>query len=299
MAQPYEILTPAGLRARYVTLTDRLIRAIEGHEGWRPQELLFLDKSGRPVAWLLRQLWPVLAREPGTRFGDAVVPPLPPTRMVNIDREQWWDLTGASEVGAVDVTGVPDEAIDSLRAVFATRPPRPGEPVADVPAWLDGRRVLVVDEVANTGDTLRIAKGLLARAFPTADLRTHHWMSPGSTRDRGGLARTADVPVWYRADTWAGRLVGNRLDPGNPPHSWRNRAGALFLSTAPRSPDLRGRRLRAEVAWLAADVAAGRLLAAPSPARDAEDWLDRVRGLYGHTDPRQFTQARLADAHAP
>ena len=68
----YEILTPASLRADYVTLTDKIIHAVEGRPG---VHLFFLDKSARPVAWLMRALWPVLARQPGTagRLGSGVV----------------------------------------------------------------------------------------------------------------------------------------------------------------------------------------------------------------------------------
>ena len=205
----YSILEPASLRSRYATLTDALIYRLEGHDGWIPDYVVCLDKSGRPVAWLARALWPILARTPGTDFTQARVPPMPQFRFVNIDREQWWSYTGGSEFGVIDVSKVPEQAIAALRRVFL--------PQADsVAAWLDGRRVLIVDEVKNTGDTLQIARGLFARAFPTADVRTTHWMDPGSTRDRSGMRRTSEVPVWYRADIWQGRLVGNRLDPDNP-----------------------------------------------------------------------------------
>ena len=115
-------------------------------------------------------------------------------------------------------------------------------------------------------------------------------MDPGSFLDPSGLRRTSEVPVWYRADTWQGRLVGNRLDPDNPADTPRNREAALFLSTRPRVPDDRGRRLRREVAQLAADVARGQLLARPCAERD--DWDRRVEVLYGFTDPREFTAAR-------
>lgn len=280
----YSILEPVALRSRYVTLTDVLIHRLEGHDGWTPDYVVCLDKSGRPVAWLVRALWPVLARTPGTDFDDRRIPQMPKFRFVNIDREQWWGHTGGSEFGVIDVSKVPGSAITALRRVFL--------PHADSStAWLDGQRVLVVDEVKNTGDTLQIARGLFGRAFPTADVRTAHWMDPGRTRDRSGLRRTSEVPVWYRADTWQGRLVGNRLDPDNPRSTTRNREASLFLSTRPRVPDDRGRRLRQEVAQLAADVAAGTLLARPCAERD--DWDRRVEVLYGFTDPRSFTNTRL------
>lgn len=279
----YRILEPVSLRSRYVTLTDALIHRLEGHDGWVPDYVVCLDKSGRPVAWLVRELWPVLARTPGSDFAHGQIPTLPQFRFVNIDREQWWGYTGGTEFGLIDVSKVPDEAIATLRRVFL--------PHADSPtAWLDGQQVLIVDEVKNTGDTLQIACGLFMRAFPTADVRIAHWMDPGSTRDRSGMRRTSEVPVWYRADIWQGRLVGNRLDPNNPRTTDRNCEGCLFLSTRPSTPDERGRRLRKEVSQLAADVAAGRLLARPSTDRD--DWDRRVELLYGFTDPRAFTDAR-------
>ena len=72
----------------------------------------------------------------------------------------------------------------------------------------------------------------------------------------------------------------------------RNVEASLFLSTRPVVPDQRGRRLRLEAAQLAADVAAGRLLARPCSGRDNDDWDRRIEVLYGFTDPRAFTSAR-------
>jgi hypothetical protein len=84
--------------------------------------------------------------------------------------------------------------------------------------------------------------------------------------------------------------VGNRLDPGNPPVTWRCSRGALLQSSRPRVPDLRGRLLKRQIQALAHDVAGGRLLAAPAIVW--EDWLDRVRILYGYDDAAEFTAAR-------
>ena len=56
----YTVLTAEALRAWYVTLTDRLIFGMEGHDGWVPDEVLYLDKSGRPQHPCRRrgaQLW--------------------------------------------------------------------------------------------------------------------------------------------------------------------------------------------------------------------------------------------------
>ena len=50
----YRVLDTVALRADYVHLTDKLIHLIcrEIATTGRPVELVFLDKSGRPVAWL-------------------------------------------------------------------------------------------------------------------------------------------------------------------------------------------------------------------------------------------------------
>lgn len=288
----YNILTPASMRSNYATLTDSLIWTLEGSAGWWPDEVVFLDKSARPVAWLVKALWPILARVPGTRYAADQVPALPGLRMVNIDREQWWDQTGASETGVIDVGRLPAAVIVSLRSVFLLREPPRGADVFSLPTSMDGRKVLIVDEVSVSGDTLRIALGLLARAFPTADLRACHWMTPSMVRDSSGTRVPTDLPIWYRADTPAGRLVGNRLDPDNPPTTWRGVAGGLFLSTRPRIPDARGIRLRSEIKQLAADVRAGRLLARPAAQRPRDQWIDRIANLYGYTNLRAFTAAR-------
>lgn len=295
-APPYAILTPISLRSAYVTLTDALIVRMEElltHPDGRTLRVLYLDKSGRPVAWLVRALWPVLARVPGTAFSEHVVPPPPSAHFANIDREQWWDLTGASETGMVDVDRVPLAVVAGLRAAFAVRRTT-REEVWATPTFLDGSRILVVDEVSNTGDTLRIAGGLVARAFPDAVVTTAHWMTPGVVVDsRSGQRRTATVPVWYRSDTTGGRLIGNRYAPSRGV-GWRGAVGADFLSTVPVEPDLRGRLLRSEIERVSDDVARGRLLVRPAVAR--EDAVERIRELSGYQDPREFTLRRLEQA---
>lgn len=294
MPDEFAILTPASMRSQYVTLTDKLIHRIESHDDVEKLHLLFLDKSARPVAWFVRALWPILARVPGTEFSAGCVPPIPRMSFANIDREQWWSQTGASEVSNVDVSRVPLAELASFRGAFLRSRPNSKADVWEMPAWLDGRSVLVVDEVSVTGDTLRIAEGLTCAAFPTAMVSSTHWMTPGSKRDGSGLARVADVPVWYRSDSVEGRLVGNRLASERKGAHWRGSVGALFMSTVPPVADAKGVRLRREVAQVAQDVADGSLLAAPSSSRDIDEIIDRIESLYGYSDPRMFTDARLA-----
>lgn len=49
----------------YLDLTDAMIQRFGGYKGEQPDfvpdEVLFLDKSARPVAWLVDSLWEVMA----------------------------------------------------------------------------------------------------------------------------------------------------------------------------------------------------------------------------------------------
>lgn len=116
--------------------------------------------------------------------------------------------------------------------------------------------------------------------------------TPSCEASRDGITELrlpSDLPSGeHRASTWPAS-TGN-TKPANPRTRARNHAASLFLSTRPVVPDERGRRLRKEVAELAADVAAGRLLA--RPCIDREDWARRVDLLYGHSDARLFSAAR-------
>lgn len=294
----WKILESAARRSRYVTITDRLIHRLERVPDPGRSHILYLDKSGRPVAWLVRALWPLLARTPGTSYSGGHVPPMPTMSFANIDREQWWDVTGASETGMIDVGRVPVEQVAQLRMAYLRRRPDRLDPARswELPTWLDGRTILVVDEVRASGDTLTIAEGLVRRAFPQCDVQSVHWMAPPVQRDRrSGVAQQIENPVWYSSDIVEGRLVGNRMAPGRG-SNWRGRIAPLFLSTVPYQQDTRGLQLRREVGRLARDVAERRILVAPAPTRDLDDAVERIRAIYGYTDLQRFTADRLAQS---
>ena len=156
----------------------------------------------------------------------------------------------------------------------------------------------VLDEVSNTDDTLQIATGLFQRAFPTADVRGCHWMTLGPVAERSGLRRTAEVPVWYRPDTWECRLVGNRVESAARPVTERSKAGGLFLWTRPPAPVRPVVQLRWEARQVVVGVSAGRLLARPAASRGIEVGEDRVQPQYGYTDLRALTGVRIEHAGA-
>jgi hypothetical protein len=199
----------------------------------------------------------------------------------------------------IDVELIPTEMVTGLRAAYLRRRPSSMGGVWDEPAFLDGRDIMVVDEVRSSGDTLTIATGLVRRAFPTATVDGAHWMISSTVSVPGQPKRIAATPVWYRNDTWRGRLVGNRADPAHRGHHWRGDLGTLFLSTVPPEPDEAGITLRAEVAALADDHARGRLLARPAPTRADDDHDERIRVLSGRADLAAFTKDRTAQATRP
>lgn len=249
------------LRMQYLSLTDQLIHAItagttmrgvdgERIEGALPTDVVFLDKSARPVAWQVREAWSLLARE---RPGAA---PLPRPRMhfLNIDRNQWLTTVDPSGSGLLRVEHVAPEVLWSLRSVFVEPRFKRGElseTVLSMPALLDAARVLVVDEVYSTGRTTAIASSLLLRAFPTALVGEAHWMG-GTVFVRGAIGN-ADLPVWYRQDTELGRGVGDRLADligSRPTANPTQLRGRWFLSSRLPHPDARGLQLRRELQQL-------------------------------------------------
>ncbi len=302
-ADPTSIIAPTAMRAHYVSLTDRLIHRLEEVAAPERLHLLFLDKSGRPVAWLVRALWSTLARVPGTACSDRRIPPMPTMSFANIDREQWWDVTGGSETGWIDVSRVPVEQVMQLRLAYLRSEPAPmlnPQDALEQPTWLDGKHIVVIDEVRASGDTLTIAGGLVQRAFPTNLVETAHWMAPEVRRGReSGVAQQIHNPVWYRSDTPAGRLVGDRQAPDHRGRHWRGRSAPLFLSTVPRERDRMGLRLRSEISAIGRAVAAGQLLSAPAATRDVDDAAERIETLYGYTDLRLFTQHRIEQGATP
>src|SRR4051812_9696807 len=98
----YRILDTPELRVKYLHLTDEMINKI-AQQG--TEAAVFLDKSARPVAWLMHNLWDQLA----PRNDDGTIPPEPEIKFMNIDREQWGAVLGRSESGVIDISRVPAE----------------------------------------------------------------------------------------------------------------------------------------------------------------------------------------------
>ncbi len=276
------------LHTEYVRLTDELVhKIVDGVDGTssksgettreRVDYVVWLDKSARPVAWLTRDLWPLLAAD-----SEGNVPKQPESRFVNIDREQWTSSIDPQGLGASDVAKIDKSIIRSLRSIFLTNPKdREGgltEEIDRAPTQFDGKKVLIVDEVFASGKTLDYAVGFFNRAFPQSIIAGAHWMG-GVIAKNGGVGN-ADLPVWYSSKTTMGRGIGNRnIDSSLKSGNKTQQLGAYFLSTALGEHDPLSTRLRGELHQLAEDTKAGKVFIEPSIQRDEVDYDERALRL--------------------
>lgn len=290
------------LQSEYVQLTDELIRQMT--EGVRvldpqtgetvtakPDYVIWLDKSARPVAWLTQELWPHVA----SSSDEAQTPDMPKFRFVNIDRQQWVNDFDPNGTGYMDIDHIKNSVIQSLRSIFISPQHKAnglGDEIDNAESELDGKTILIVDEVRSTGRTLDIAQKFFTRAFPTARITTTYWMrgmTTVGTRRAGSGEANADLPVWYKEDDMSGRGVGNRNDRESAlSPSSTQRLGNMFLSaalkfidpeTGKRIMDPVSRQLRQELRWLVEDLAAGKVLYTPSDQRDIDDYERRAVGF--------------------
>lgn len=76
---------------------------------------------------------------------------------------------------------------------------------------LDGKKILVVDEVSRTGSTLDIAKHLVRLAFPdAAEIDGTYFWHPGEAPLKMGSENVlTSLPVWYDPNTLEGRGIGS------------------------------------------------------------------------------------------
>jgi hypothetical protein len=278
------------LQTEYVRLTDGLVhKMVDGVDVTDPETgettkekvdyVVWLDKSARPVSWLTRELWPLLA---SNEAGN--VPTMPESRFVNIDRNQWTSSIDPQGHGKSDVQNIDQSIIRSLRSIFLANPKdrETGltEAIDMAPTQFDGKTVLIVDEVLSSGRTLDYARSFFQRAFPDAKVAGTHWMGGLVTRGKGLAVGNADLPVWYSDTTEMGRGIGNRnVDLSLQSTNQAQRLGAYFLSTALQEPDSLSSILRRELHQLAEDTRTGKVFVEPSLQRNEADYDERALRL--------------------
>jgi hypothetical protein len=278
----YEILNSPEMRAEYITYTDGLISRLAESE---TDVAIFLDKSARPVAWLVKEFWNTMA--PVNKQTGQIMK-MPEIKFLNIDREQWGPFIGRSEdrTGRIDVSRIFENDINNLRNVLA---PIQGYSSEDDISLLSNKKIAVIDEVRTSGDTLKMSEGILKRAFPdAADIEGFYWMPKPAERDtKSGMLISGEVPVWYSDRVVTGRLVANRDENKSAnSNSSRQRAGALWLSTNFKGEhDESGRQLKREVKRLAEDFKEHKIPYIHSPiwSSELEPLADRIARFDGLT----------------
>lgn len=289
----YEVMVPskrhgtpdnlADMQERYLHKVSMFIGEITRDPENIPDALVFLDKSARPLAWMTKTFWDEFApqaQDPET--GEYKTVPRPEFKFANIDRLKWrknpqqeFAVGGMKEPSKGDIAG--------LRAVFDISKEH----------TLDDKKVLIIDEQSESGDTLTAAKHLFKEAFPTAEVSTTAWINHPSKLDRNGnkVYDIQEIPVWYPLkdsnklpDEVTGRGVYNPLPFALRSDSFKERhpqSSSQFLSSRPQverelSPEDKAR----------VEVIAGRIVDSDDPEEIAELLKQREEMVYTSQDER-------------
>lgn len=276
--------------SRYVTATANLIALEDGtaelyEQGKQPKpdHVIYLDKSARPVSWMVNVFW--------NDFSDKQ---RPEHSYLNIDRLPWLRRAGLE----LDMGGyvenedgesrkpnfhdfikhadeIPQEIFARVRALYIEGGIETDDPmeVMRMPTKLDGKNLLIVDEVKDTGVTLDIAKYILRRAIPElASVNGDYFWAPGYKVDpKGEKTQHLSVPVWYSHKTSLGRGVGDvneafyreRHEQFSTPRTRAQAMGALALSEISDLSNETGglsRELAREIQQMHKDYQEGKIL---------------------------------------
>lgn len=282
--------------SHFVTNTANLIAALDGSAAAyeanpnlpRPDHIIYLDKSARPVSWLVNTFW--------QDFSDQK---RPEHSYLNIDRQPWFrrvgiaiDPNGYSKnpdgsdhrngPSDFDINQVSPEDFARIRALYLengleddSNTPENLAHIMSTPSKLDGKNIMIVDEVARTGATMKIAQDLIKAAFPeAASVQGAYFWSSGYKTNRdpnNPETQMLSVPVWYDSSSALGRGAGDvDQDFYNKRHEHfhtnRTRAqkfGALVLSSIPdlnQEKDNRSRELMREITKMHEDFQAGKII---------------------------------------
>ena len=211
----------------YVQDTAHLISVIDGRlsSGGPYDHVIYLDKSARPVSWLVNMFWNDFALKDAA--GNVVK--RPNHSYINIDRSPWFRNVGISvsddgrqkENGELatyrdfekNIHNLNPRHLAEIRALYIDGgiEKEDIEWVMNHPTILDGKRVLIVDEVSRTGATLDIARRLFNLAVPDIGevSGTYFWHPGEPLLKMGDEYVLTSLPVWYDPYTLTGRGIGN------------------------------------------------------------------------------------------
>lgn len=211
----------------YIRDTALLISVIDGRlqDGEHYDHVIYLDKSARPVSWLVNLFWDDLAKK------DAHGLPVkrPKHSYINIDRAPWFRNVGISvdndgrqkdngELATYqdfvnNVHNLSKRHLAEIRALYIDGgiDEESMDWVMNRPTILDAKRALIVDEVSRTGSTLDIAKHLFRLAIPAArEIDGAYFWHPSEPPIKvGEETALTSLPVWYDPGTLTGRGIGS------------------------------------------------------------------------------------------
>ncbi len=289
---------------RFVTATADTIAVIAGEDcGFRGEKIpaadhvIYLDKSARPVSWLVNTFWNSFSEKERPKHS-----------YLAIDRKEWFARTdtpieaneyirdgdGSSRVatfGDFRKENVTREDLARIRALYI-----PGgietedvEEIMNTPTGLEGKNITIVDEVSRSGSTLAIAKYLVSQAIPEASSVNGYtfWEAGFQKHPYSDERQMRGVPVWYDAHTHVGRGIGDvneasfakRYEEHQNPKTRAQKFGAFVLGefiNLAEEPGNRSRQLAKEIKTMRKEWDAGHIIM-PMPSHyDDEKWQEHT-----------------------
>lgn len=240
----------------YVQDTALLISEIDGSvKATAPYDhVVYLDKSARPVSWLVNMFWDDFA----AKDSDGNTIRRPPHSYINIDRAPWFRHVGievtddgrqtaGGELATYwdflnNIGNLSKRHLAEIRALYIDGgiETEDEEWIMDQTTILSGKRVLVVDEVSRSGATLKIAVKLFELAFPDAAVieSAYFWHPHESALKMGSEDVLTSLPVWYDPNTYFGRGIG-----GLDEHYYR-KLYEKYLAEMEQYPDIDIKKFR-------------------------------------------------------
>lgn len=244
----------------YIQETALLISVIDGslNDTTPFDHVIYLDKSARPVSWLVNMLWDEFA----TKDSSGNTMARPKHSYINIDRSPWFRNVGINVsddgrqkdngelarytdfVKAAEAGNLKTEHLAAIHALYIDGgiENEDIDSIMNTPTYLDGKKVLIIDEVSRTGSTLNIAKYLFEHAIPEVGeiVGDYFWHPQEAPLMLGNESVLTSLPVWYDPNTLTGRGIG-----GLEPDYYKNRYKE-YLSIAENNDKIDLKKLRTQ-----------------------------------------------------
>ena len=184
---------------------------------------IYLDKSARPVSWLVDEFWE-----------DFTDKPRPEKTFLAIDRRTWFPRVGihiddrdyfTDEHGVYrmampkdfKIEKIPRKDLARIRALYIeggiesdSLDEENIEKIMNTPTVLKDKNVCIIDEVSRSGSTSYIATELIKAATDAKSVSAHvFWADNSHVINETDETQMGKTPVWYPSDTkdWRGRGV--------------------------------------------------------------------------------------------